>query len=78
MDLKSLFSIAFQVLKDWRVIAITAAVILYLTFFINAATYKKKKLKKTKQKRPAPKAAPPKKEAPDADADDSSDEETAE
>jgi ABC-type transport system involved in Fe-S cluster assembly fused permease/ATPase subunit len=60
MDIKAALHIALLVLKDWRVIVITIAVILYLAFYINIVTYRKKAKKvivKKKKTASAPKPA---------------------
>jgi ABC-type transport system involved in Fe-S cluster assembly fused permease/ATPase subunit len=60
MDTATALKIAFLVLRDWRVIVITIAVILYLSFYISIITYRKKPKKtpvKKKTTAPAPKPA---------------------
>jgi ABC-type transport system involved in Fe-S cluster assembly fused permease/ATPase subunit len=54
----SVLKIALRVLKDWRVIVIAIAVILYLSFYISIVSYRKKPKKiRVKKKPPAPKQA---------------------
>jgi hypothetical protein len=60
-DLNEALKIAMEVLKDWRVIVITVAMILVISFTKYITSYHKKKPKKSKKKKAPvqPVAAPP-------------------
>jgi predicted membrane protein len=59
MDTKAALQTALMVLKDWRVIVITIAVIFYLAFYSSIVSYRKKPKKAfVRKKRPARVAKP--------------------
>jgi hypothetical protein len=53
MDMQSILDLSLAVLRDWRVIAAAAGIILYIALFINITTYQRKK-KVPKEKKPPP------------------------
>lgn len=63
MNIKELLFFILNVLKDWRVIVITVAMILVISFTNYITSYHKKKKRKNKKKKssepqPAPAPAP--------------------
>jgi hypothetical protein len=78
MDLSAMLQVARLVLRDWRVIFIALAVILYLSIFTGITSYRKKPRKAVKKAKAPREPKKPKPKKGEGEGEEGEEEETEE